>query len=94
VAVTVASLRIAYPEFANVPVDLIEQHISLAELNTDEDVLGDRYDMAVLLRACHTIAVSSFGEKLRIEVKDGQTSYGQADERLRRAAGTAYRMVS
>lgn len=92
--VTRNSLRVAYPEFTNVPDTLIDAHIDLAVANTDEEVLGDRYDLAVLLRACHTIAMSSFGEKLHIEIRDGQTSYGQSDEALRRAAGASWRMIS
>ena len=90
--VTRDSLVVAYPEFGNAPTAMVDAQIANATLCNDSDVYGDRYDLAVLLMACHLIAVSPWGEKLKLSPTKGVTAYLEGHQRLEAAAGAAWRM--
>lgn len=48
-------LRIA-PEFASVPIPVIDSYSSMADLQLNEDTLGDRYKQAGMFLTAHLLA--------------------------------------
>jgi hypothetical protein len=93
VAVTLTSLREAYPEFENAPDAVVTAAIARAEGRVDEEVLGDQYDQTVLLMACHEISISPYGQDLRLTSDDGETPYKRDARELLRAAGASWRVL-
>ena len=82
-AVTIADVRAAERDFASTdhPTDAeVQTAIDRAERLYDETTLDDRYDDAVLLKVCQTLARKSFARDLRL-VKNGQQTI--FDEELR-----------
>jgi len=76
-AVTVASFKAAYPEFAKAGDPMIAAHLAHVELEVS-DSFGDQRDQAVMLRLADTLALSSFGRNARLVAPtDGATTYGQ-----------------
>jgi hypothetical protein len=71
---------------------MVDAHISNAEIMCDEDVYGDKRDLAVMLYACHLLASSPWGEKLKLAAKDGSTSYIKTHRKIERAVGAMWRL--
>lgn len=92
-AVTISSLRVAYPEFTNCPDSMLTSAIASATLRCDEEVLASHYDLAVMLLACHYAASSPFGIDLRLGKNGNETTYFLEWERIAKAAGRAYRWI-
>lgn len=87
-AVTLASFRVAFPEFEGADDSLVQAKLDEAVLALDERVFGARFDEAVRYRAAHTLAISPFGQNARLVAKDGSTTYGtQFDAVCRACAG-------
>lgn len=75
-AVTLASFRVAFPEFGEASDSLVQAKLDEATLALDARVFGVRFDEAVRYRAAHTLALSPFGQNARLVAKDGSTTYG------------------
>lgn len=78
-AVTVYSLKILHPEWANASDDEIQNAIDEAEAAYSSSVFGDRHDEAVILGACRRLALGPFSRELRLTPSSETTIY---DERL------------
>ena len=82
-AVTVASFKVAYPEFVKAEDATIEAHLAQTELDVS-DSFGDVRDQAVMLHLADALALSPFGRNARMVSPSASTStYG---ERFRRMA--------
>jgi hypothetical protein len=92
-AVSTTSLITAYKEFQNTATATLQDAIDRAELEIDDGVLGDQYDNAVLLLACHYASISHHGLDMRLEKDDKKTTYYNDYERLMRRAGASWRML-
>lgn len=77
--VTAATLKARHEEFAPIGDSVVSAAIAEATRRTDARVFGDRYDDAIMLRACDLIASGAFGVPARAEPKDnaGPTRYAQ-----------------
>jgi len=83
-SVTRASLIALYPEFADTPTTQVDGAILAAQGRLDARILGDEYDQAVTLQACHLLAISPYGQQARLVAKDGSTTYETSLGRLLR----------
>lgn len=93
-AVTVASLRARWEEFAPTHDAVVQGAIDEATEECDERVFGGKFDHAVGLLAAHKLAISPQGQPLRLEAKlvqdspHGTTTYGcEFDALARQCAG-------
>ena len=93
-SVTLASLRALHPEFTDTPDDVVQGCIDSAETQLHEGVFGTQYDVAVDLLACHLIATSPFGSSAKLINDSGVSIYKPAFDRIARAVGRAYRVLS
>ena len=87
-AVTVASFRAAFPEFATAdnPSDaLIQLKIDSAKLQINSTIWGSRYDEGVLWLTAMLLASSPFGEPSRLSIDRSHfaTIYHEHFTRLR-----------
>ena len=75
--VTAASLKARYEEFAPVGDPAVTLAIGEATRRTDARVFGDRFDDAVMLRACDLMSTGAFGQQARVDPKaaTGPTTY-------------------
>lgn len=64
-AVTVASFKVAYPEFAKAGDPMLEAQLALVELDVSA-AFGDQRDAAVMLRLADTLALSPWGRDARV----------------------------
>ena len=86
--VTVASLKIRYPEFDLSDTALVQSHIDAAVAVLDSSVLGNLYDEVVLETACNSLALTSYSEPTAIDRAAGVvTKHMDRLERLKSAAG-------
>lgn len=83
--VTLASFRVAFPEFEGASDTLVQAKLDEATTALDERVFGVRFDEAVRYRAAHTLAISPFGQNARLVAKDGSTTYGTLFDAVCRA---------
>jgi len=91
-AVTRASLIAEYPEFTNADTALVTTKISHAYKFVDETIFGDQADLAVTLYACHLIAMSPYGMEMRLQDKNGETTYLKLFNKEAILTGASYRM--
>jgi hypothetical protein len=80
-------LRVA-PEFASVSIPVIDSYSALADLQLNEDTLGDRYKQAGIFLTCHLMSVmppeganstaggASAGPVTGVTVGEVSTSFG------------------
>jgi len=92
-AVTATTLRTAHPEFTDSPDAVVNAAITDAQATVNETVLGDNYDQAVTLLACHLISRSPYSRDLRLPFGEyDEDGYYRRYEQLIRVAGRAYRV--
>lgn len=94
--VTPTSLIAAYPEWAHVNTShptIVTTAISQAENRIDEDVVGDRYDEAVMLSAGSWLYSHPYSRDMREPSKDASNPYKLQLEELLSAKGSAWRTV-
>ncbi len=76
-AVSVASFKVAYPEFAKASDGLVAAHLAPVELAVS-DSFAEQRDQAVMLRLADTLALSVWGRNARLVApSDGASTYGQ-----------------
>lgn len=99
--VTATSLKAAWPEFSAADDDLVTAKIAQATRSLSEASLGDCYDDAVALKACHLLALSPDGRAMRLDPEGraghfglGVTVYGQELDELIRASVVGLARVS
>lgn len=95
-AVTIASLRAAHREFAEVdhPTDAeVQAAIDHATSLLDQAGLGALYDNAVDLMACQLLALSPFARDLRLEKYEHATIFDQPLNDILEVMGRAYRVI-
>ena len=69
-AATVATMRVRFPEFEQTESGLLASKLEEAEARTNRTLYGEgRADTAVLLLAAHLVAMSPYGEALRLNPK-------------------------
>jgi hypothetical protein len=76
-APTVQAFVDAYPEFRSTyqrEPAMVANALATAVLHCGPEVFGSAYAQAVMLMAAHQLAMSPFGEALRIKGDDGPTS--------------------
>lgn len=84
-AVTLASFRVAFPEFEGADDALVQAKLDEATNALDARVFGVRFDEAVQYFAAHRLAISPFGQNARLVAKDGSTTYGESYSSIQRA---------
>ena len=99
--VTAATLKAEWPEFEDASDALVTAKISQAEGSLDESTLGDLYDNAVTLKACHLLALTPDGRAMRLDPEGkaghyglGVSVYGQELDELIRSATVGLSRVS
>ena len=93
-AVTLASLRAAHPEFVDLPDGVAQDAIDQATRRHDTEVWGDIVDDGILLLACHLIAISPFGAQAQLVIqRDGDSIYGVLWRELCRTVGASFRWI-
>jgi hypothetical protein len=76
VAVTVASFKVAFPEFLKAGDPMLEAQLALAEIQVS-DSFEDERDHAVMLRLADNLALSPWGRNARLVSEKATTStYG------------------
>lgn len=74
---TIAQFLAAYPEFRTtyerVP-GMVENALEIGALHTGLEAFGSAYAQGVMMYAAHTLALSPYGEALRIQSTEGPTS--------------------
>lgn len=95
-AVTIASLRAARPEFAPTPDAVLQAAIDDAVSEVDDRVFGAKADQAVSLLAAHKAAIAPFGLQARLDPKaqgdgaHGTTTYGVEYDALVKQCGGGF----
>lgn len=77
---TAAGFVAAFPEFAQTNTDLpayVQSKLDHAAHHVDELVWGDRYAYGVYLKAAHLLAMSPYGENMRLSKTSKETVYGE-----------------
>lgn len=88
-AVTVASFKVAFPEFKKAGDPMLEEQLALAELEVS-DAFGDSRDLAVMLRLADNLAMSPWGRDARLLPPKAETStYGARFQRMAEANGVS-----
>jgi hypothetical protein len=72
-----ASFTVAFPEFAATPQAFVESRLAAAAHHVSAARWGDRYAYAVALKAAHMLALSPYGEHMRLSKTSPETIYGQ-----------------
>lgn len=67
-AVTVASFKVAFPEFGKAGDPMLEAQLALVELEVS-DAFGDSRDLAVMLKLADALALSPWGRDARMVPK-------------------------
>ena len=93
-AVTLASLRAAHPEFSNTPDGVLSNAITQAENRVDEASWGIRHDDGIMLLACHLAAATAYGSGGRLTSDSkNRTIYWHDYKDLAKTVGSSWRMV-
>lgn len=83
--VSVASFKLAYPEFSNAGDELLTAQLALAEVVVS-DSFGDQRDLVVMLTLADRLATSPSGRDARMVTEDRPAStYSVELERLKAA---------
>jgi len=96
VTVTPATLVAAYPEWTQVNTThptVVLTAISQAETRIDEDVVGDRYDEAVMLAAGSWLFSHPYSRDMRDPAASAANPYKLQLDELLITKGSAYRTV-
>ena len=96
-AVTLASLRAAHPEFVDSPDLVVQAAIDSAVLRTESTIFGSQalVDEAVTWLACYLVSTSPYSrDKRRTATIDIAAGYLKEYEQICRAAGRAFRRIS
>ena len=72
---TSAELRAIAPEFAKAPEAAVAEAVAQATAYVNAALFGTDTEMAIRLRACHTLALGPYGQQARLISKDGTTTY-------------------
>lgn len=83
-AVTAASFKAAFPEFANATEALVTATLERAVLDCPSDAWGQVTDRGIELTAAQSLALSPFGRGAQLVSKDGSTVYDERLECLKR----------
>jgi hypothetical protein len=91
-AVSIASFKVAFPEFARAGDPMLEAQLALTELEVS-DSFGDSRDLAVMLRLADTLALSPWGRDARMIPKGVDnafsSTYGLRFQRMAEANGVS-----
>lgn len=88
-SVTLASLRLRYPEYTNAEDALVTACITAAEAEYSEGSCSNLYDEIVLESACHRISLTAYGREMAIDRAAGVITKHQARlQELSLAAGS------
>lgn len=82
-----------FPEFANATQALVQKHLDDALLEIDPAVWGPKADAGQGFLAAHTLALSPFGQGVRLVQKDGTTTYNVHYKRLQRQVSSGGRVT-
>ena len=96
--VSVASFKVAFPEFTKAGDPMIEAQLALVELEVS-DSFGDSRDLAVMLKLADSLALSPWGRDARMVPKGVDnafsSTYGVRFRQMAEASGvTASRLGS
>lgn len=80
-AITVADFKVAFPEFAAAPVDLITAKLAMGARLAPAAVWGTFAEDGAFHYCARFLALSPFGRKIALVTKTGVTIY---DEEIRR----------
>lgn len=93
---TLASFRARFPEFDPTPDTLVQAALDAAADEIDATVWGAKAGEGHGLLAAHKLALSPFGQDMRLGAfgaNRASSVYGEQHEKLARSVGTAYRLV-
>lgn len=95
-AVTPASFKALFPEFAGVvPVDdaYIQGWLDLAAVHVSPTVWRAKYDSGVLFLAAHLMTTSPTGQGAKLNNADGKSTYGAQYERMKLEVTGGFRVA-
>ncbi len=80
-AVTLATFVETFPEFKATADDVsltpyVQSKLDAAARHVSAAVWGSQYEYAVMLKAAHMLAMSPYGEKMRLNKNSKETVYG------------------
>ena len=85
-SVSVASFKVAFPEFLRAGDTMLEAQLAFAELQVSDLLFGDERDQAVMLRLADNLALSPWGRDARLVSENATTStYGARLQRMSEA---------
>lgn len=90
---TVSQFLVVQPEFAGVDTTLLQAELDAAALEIDVIVWGPKADQGQRYLAAHKLALSPFGQGVRLVAKDGTTTYWTHYERLRKQVSSGSRVA-
>lgn len=75
---------IQFPEFINAPESLVNALLAAAALEIDVNIWQAKAPQGVAYLAAHKLALSTYGQNVRLASKDGKTTYFTAYSDLRK----------
>ncbi|MEY4548251.1 MAG: hypothetical protein RL685_4446 [Pseudomonadota bacterium] len=88
-AVTVASFKVAFPEFLRAEDPMLEAQLAMAELEVS-DAFEESRDLAVMLRLADNLALSPWGRDARlVGTRATSSTYGERFARMAEANGVS-----
>lgn len=96
--IAASDLMTAFPEFRATDPGQVQFHIGMAAARLDAEVYGANLDTAIILLACHTMALSPMGQNARLESESGagraaRTTYSIELDKLRLEVSQGYRIT-
>lgn len=95
--VTVAQIRVRFPEFEDssvTPDALIEMLIDEAESRTPSSIWGDKEDAGVRYLTAHLLALSPQARELKLSTPDGNSNYLPERKRLEAIVASGFRIAT
>lgn len=82
-----------FPEFKTADLSLIQAMLDAALLEIDVSIWRTKADQGQAYLAAHKLALSPFGQNVRLVAKDGSTTYYTHYQALRSQVASGYRVI-
>jgi len=91
--VTLGGFREGFPEFANIPDELVQAKLNQAATSVSATIWGSSYDAGHGYLAAHLLATSPLGQDARLSAEKESTTYGAEFHRRLKAATVGIRCL-
>lgn len=88
----IATFLQQFPEFQAADAELVQAMLNAAQLEIDTSVWGPKADQGQGYLAAHKLALSPFGQNVRLVAKDGSTTYEKHYKELRGQVASGFRV--